>query len=62
MAKNLKKDRVTLALGKYKLHSRRNYKLFTQDWVEWMRTTKGLKGATIGYFRRNREVVQDSRL
>lgn len=49
--KKLKKDRVTLALGKYKLHSRRNYKLFTKDWVEWMRTTKGLKGATIGNYK-----------
>jgi len=51
--KKLKKDRVTLALGKYKLHSRRNYKLFTKDWVEWMRTTKGLKGATIGNYKLN---------
>ena len=49
--KKLKKDRVTLALGKYKLHSRRNYKLFTKDWVEWKRATKGLKGATIGNYK-----------
>ena len=47
-SKKLKKDRVSLNLGKYKLNSRRNYKAFTQDWTNWLRTTKGLSGDAIG--------------
>ena len=35
VAKKLKKDRVSLNLGKYKLNSRRNYKAFTKDWTNW---------------------------
>ena len=48
VAKKLKKDRVSLNLGKYKLNSRRNYKAFTKDWSNWLRTTKGLRGDAIG--------------
>ena len=48
VAKKLKKDRVSLNLGKYKLNSRRNYKAFTKDWSNWLRTTKGLSGDAIG--------------
>ena len=47
-SKKLKKDRVSLNLGKYKLNSRRNYKAFTKDWSNWLRTTKGLSGDAIG--------------
>ena len=48
VAKKLKKDRVSLNLGKYKLNSRRNYKAFTKDWTNWLRPTKGLSGDAIG--------------
>ena len=48
VARKLKKDRVSLNLGKYKLNSRRNYKAFTKDWTNWLRTTKGLSGDAIG--------------
>jgi len=56
--KSIKKDRVTVAVGKYRLHSKRNYRLFTEDWKEWKRTMKSLKGNTIGQHQVTADLFQ----